>query len=140
METDIFERFRCKSCGGNGRFDDIPCTPCQGAGYTIPHEQRQLWGALMRALEIRVIRFRTTMLKEAEQQFNKYFPPENPLCTAHPNVRNAIAGGASTSTDQSHSVNNLGCQPPRTVTSVLTGWLKWPKVMRLSRRTILTGE
>lgn len=136
QDTTIFDRFRCKSCDGSGRHDDIPCTPCQGQGYTIPHEQRQLWSALVRAIDLRLVRIRATMMKEAEQQFNKYFPPENPLCQAHPNVLSAIAPSATTSMDSSSRIGRT----QRSVTSAISGWLKWPKVMRLSRKTIITGE
>lgn len=136
MNTDIFERFRCKECDGAGRHDDHPCDPCKGEGYTIPPEQRQLWAALIHAIDHKVLRYRNNLMREAERVFNQHFPPENPLCQAHPKVRESLASTARKA--MTLPVGPVGKKWPRIrLVSIATFGLNnlWPRLMRSSQKT-----
>lgn len=138
-DTAIFDRFRCKVCDGRGKMQIFvaegdsflrTCEPCKGDGYTIPEDQRRLWNALMHVVENKAMRMRANLIREAEKQFTKHFPPENPLCQAHPNVRKAL-------TTHHDSPLSSVTTVERTRTRSIFHTLTWPVVACAS--IVITG-
>ncbi len=140
---ESLNRFRCKICNGAGRFDDIPCSACDGKAYTVPLECLAEWDRIQRDIERRVQQHRTRLMNAAAKDFDLRHPPENPLCQAHPNVRRALEEQlfalAAEKRRSNRFVQTLHSLRNRFVSSAFTGWISWINPVAWSRKNTITS-